>query len=116
MALQCTISRDEAWELLKKYNQDRFHLQHGLTVEGVMRSYAKELGHGDDADFWGMVGLLHDIDFEMYPEEHCIKAPELLRQAGVGEDFTHGEDALSAETGYNNFFFHCYTFLRSPNG
>lgn len=83
------ISREDAFELLKKYNQDRFHLQHALTVEGVMKWYATELGYQDDAEYWGIVGLLHDIDFEQYPEQHCIKAPELLREAGVGEDIIH---------------------------
>jgi predicted hydrolase (HD superfamily) len=83
------ISRDKAFALLKKYNQDHFHIQHALTVEGVMKWYAQELGYGDDAEYWGIVGLLHDIDFEQYPEEHCIKAPELLREAGVGEDIIH---------------------------
>lgn len=87
--MKSNITRDEALELLKKYNSERFHIQHGLTVEGVMRWYANDLGYGDDADFWGIVGLLHDIDFEQYPEEHCIKAPELLRKAGVGEDMIH---------------------------
>ena len=80
------ISREAALELLKKYNKEPFHLQHALTVEGVMRWYARELGYGEDEDFWGLVGLLHDIDFEMYPEQHCIKAPELLREGGVGEE------------------------------
>ena len=83
------LSREEAFELLKQYNQDRFHIQHALTVEGVMKWYANELGYGEDAQYWGIVGLLHDIDFEQYPEEHCIKAPELLRNAGVGEDIIH---------------------------
>ncbi len=83
------ISREAAVELLKKYNKDSFHLQHALTVEGVMRWYAKQLGFAQDEDFWGIVGLLHDIDFEMYPEEHCIKAPELLREGGVGEEMIH---------------------------
>lgn len=83
------ISREDAFELLKKYNQDRFHLLHALTVEGVMKWYATELGYQDDAEYWGIVGLLHDIDFEQYPEQHCIKAPELLREAGVGEDIIH---------------------------
>ena len=83
------ISRRAAIELLKKYNKDPFHLRHALTVEAVMRWYAKELGNADEEDFWGLVGLLHDIDFEMYPEEHCIKAPELLREAGVGEEMIH---------------------------
>ena len=75
--------------MLKQYNQDRFHIQHALTVEGVMKWYANELGYGQDAEYWGIVGLLHDIDFEQYPEEHCVKAPELLRNAGVGEDIIH---------------------------
>ena len=83
------ISREDAWILLKKYNQDRFHIQHALTVEGVMKWYARELGYSEDAEYWGIVGLLHDIDFEQYPEEHCRKAPELLRNAGVGEDIIH---------------------------
>lgn len=84
------INRDEAFELLRKYNKDDFHIQHALTVEAVMEWYANELGYGDEAEFWRIVGLLHDIDFELYPEEHCIKAPELLREGGVGEDIIHG--------------------------
>ena len=84
-----TITRDEAFTLLKKYNKDPFHIQHALTVEGVMKWYANELGYGEDAEYWGIVGLLHDIDFELYPEEHCLKAPEMLREAGVGEDVIH---------------------------
>lgn len=87
--MKSNITRDEAFELLRKYNSEKFHIQHGLTVEGVMRWYANDLGYGDDAEFWGIVGLLHDIDFEKYPEAHCIKAPELLREAGVGEDMIH---------------------------
>lgn len=83
------ISRDDAYKLLKKYNKEAFHLQHALTVEGVMKWYANELGYGDEAEYWGIVGLLHDIDFEQYPEEHCIKAPELLREGGAGEDIIH---------------------------
>ena len=79
-----------AYDLLKKYNKDPFHIQHALTVENVMKWYAEELGFGADAEYWGIVGLLHDIDFELYPEEHCIKAPELLREGGVGEDIIHG--------------------------
>ena len=84
-----TITRDEAFTLLKKYNKDPFHIQHALTVEEVMKWYANELGYGEDAEYWGIVGLLHDIDFELYPEEHCLKAPEMLREAGVGEDVIH---------------------------
>ena len=84
-----TITRDEAFSLLKKYNKDPFHIQHALTVEAVMKWYANELGYGEDAEYRGIVGLLHDIDFELYPEEHCLKAPEMLREAGVGEDVIH---------------------------
>ena len=76
------ISREEAYALLRKYNKDEFHIQHALTVEGVMRWFAGEKGY--DPEYWGIVGLLHDIDFELYPEEHCVKAPELLREGGVG--------------------------------
>ena len=79
------ISREEALLLLKKYNKEAFHIQHALTVEGVLRWYAKELGYGDEENYWGITGLLHDIDFELYPEEHCQKAPELLREAGATE-------------------------------
>ncbi|MDR1596845.1 MAG: hydrolase [Treponema sp.] len=90
MAETNTITRDHAWELFKTYNEDPFHIQHALTVEGVMRWYARDLGYGAEEDFWGIVGLLHDIDFEKFPNEHCIKAPELLRKGGVGEDIIHG--------------------------
>ncbi|MCI9429259.1 MAG: hydrolase [Lachnospiraceae bacterium] len=80
------ISREDAFALLKQYNRDPFHIQHALTVEGVMRWYAKDLGYEEEVDYWGIVGLLHDIDFEMYPELHCKKAPELLKEGGVKED------------------------------
>lgn len=83
------ITREQAFELLKKYNQEEFHIRHALTVEGVMRWYAKELGYGNEEEFWGIVGLLHDIDFEKYPEQHCIKAPELLREGGASEELIH---------------------------
>ena len=83
------ISREAALAALRKYNKEPFHLQHALTVEGVMRWYARQLGHGDEADFWATVGLLHDIDFEQWPEQHCVKAPELLQEAGCGEDLIH---------------------------
>lgn len=83
------ITRDEAFTLLKKYNQDPFHIQHALTVEAVMKWFARELDYGAEEEYWGMVGLLHDIDFEQYPEEHCLKAPELLREGGVPEDMIH---------------------------
>ncbi|MDO4465345.1 MAG: hydrolase [Bacillota bacterium] len=84
-----SISREEAVALLKKYNHEAFHLHHAYTVEGVMKWFADNRGYGEDKDFWGIVGLLHDIDFEEYPDEHCIKAPELLRAGGVGEDIIH---------------------------
>ena len=83
------ISRDAALAALKEYNHEPFHIQHALTVEGVMRWYANELGYGEDADFWATVGLLHDIDFEMWPEQHCLKAPELLEKAGCSPEFIH---------------------------
>ena len=83
------ISREAALALLRQYNTEPFHILHALTVEGVMRWYAGELGYGQEADFWATVGLLHDIDFEQWPEEHCKKAPELLRNGGCGEDLIH---------------------------
>ena len=83
------IDRAAALAALKEYNKEPFHVQHGLTVEGVMRWYAQELGYGEDADFWATAGLLHDIDFEMWPEEHCIKAPELLEKAGCTPELIH---------------------------
>lgn len=82
-------TRDEALDLLRQYDKEPFHLQHAFTVEGVMAWYAKELGYGDEADFWALVGLLHDIDFEQWPEEHCKKAPELLAAAGADERLIH---------------------------
>lgn len=83
------ITRDEAFELLKRYNKDPFHIRHALTVEGVMRWYAKELGYADEEEYWAIVGLLHDIDFELYPEEHCKKASELLKADGAGDDMIY---------------------------
>ena len=79
-----------AWELLKKHNRDPFHIQHALTLEGIMRWFARELGYPEEEAFWGIVGLLHDIDFEEFPEAHCQKAPELLRSGGMGEAVIHG--------------------------
>ena len=79
------ITRDAAWALLCEFNKDKFHLRHALTVEGVMRWYANELGYGDEEDFWGIVGLLHDLDFELYPEQHCIKSQEIMRERGIDE-------------------------------
>lgn len=84
-----TIKRDNALALLKKYNQDEFHLRHALTVEGVMRWFAVDLGYGDEVDFWGMTGLLHDIDFEQWPEEHCRVAPKLLAEIDAPENMIH---------------------------
>ena len=92
------IARDEAFALLKKYNKDPFHIQHALTVEAVMKWYAKELGYGDDAEYWGIVGLLHDIDFEQYPEEHCLRAPELPKLLTMTlEAMAVCEDEIQAE-------------------
>ena len=87
--MQNSLTREEALSLLKKYNQEPFHIQHALTVEGVMRWFANELGYGEEADYWAITGLLHDIDFELYPEQHCKKAPELLRKGGASEDMIH---------------------------
>ena len=89
MGRMSNLTRPQALDLLKKYNTEPFHIQHALTVEGVMRWYAAELGYDEEADFWAQVGLLHDIDFEKYPEQHCVKAPELLKEGGVGEDMIH---------------------------
>ena len=83
------ITRNDAFALLKKYNKDPFHIQHALTVEAVMKWYANKLGYGEDAEYWGIVGLLHDIDFELYPAEHCLKAPELLQEIGCSEELIH---------------------------
>ena len=83
------MTREEAFELLKKYNQDPFHIRHALTVEAVMRWFANDLGYADEADYWSQVGLLHDIDFELYPDQHCLKAPELLREGGASEELIH---------------------------
>ena len=83
------MDRQHAIETLEKYNTGPFHIRHALTVEGVMRWFANELGYGDEADFWATVGLMHDVDFEMWPEEHCQKAPELLKEAGFDEKFIH---------------------------
>lgn len=83
------ITRDQALALVKKYNQESFHILHARTVEGVMRWFAGELGYGEEADFWAMAGLLHDVDFEKYPEEHCKKAPELLAEIGAEPELVH---------------------------
>ena len=83
------MTRQQALELLKKYNKEPFHVLHGLTVEAVMRWYAEEAGRGDEEHFWAMAGLLHDVDFEKYPEEHCKKAPELLAEIGAEPELVH---------------------------
>lgn len=87
--MKSNLTREEAYTLLRKYNKEAFHVQHALTVEGVLRWFAKDLGYGEDEDYWAITGLLHDIDFELYPEEHCKKAPELLKDGGVGEDMIY---------------------------
>ena len=84
-----SISRDTAWGLLTKYNHEAFHLRHALTVEGVMRYFAEYNGFASEADFWAVVGLLHDVDFERFPEEHCRKAPELLAEINSPESLVH---------------------------
>ena len=83
------INRQQALELLKQYNKDPFHLQHALTVEGVMKWFAKEEGFGNEEEFWAAAGLLHDIDFEQFADQHCIKSAELLRSAGTSEELIH---------------------------
>ena len=86
--METKVTREQALALLKKYNKEPFHIQHALTVEAVMRWYAKELGYGDE-DFWGLCGLLHDVDYEKYPEEHCRKAPELLAEIDAEDALVH---------------------------
>lgn len=82
-------TREAAWELLTEYNKEPFHLKHALTVEGVMRYFAQKLGFGKEADFWGLVGLLHDLDFEQFPEQHCIKEQEIMRERNLDERLIH---------------------------
>jgi predicted hydrolase (HD superfamily) len=91
------LSREDAFELLKEYNKDSFHIRHALTVEGVMKYFAEKLGYGDEKDFWGIVGLLHDLDFEQYPNEHCIKSQEIMKERGIDEKIIHA----TASHGYN---------------
>ena len=83
------MTREEAWELLTEYNQDEFHILHAQTVENTMRYFARELGFADEEDFWGIAGLLHDLDFEKYPEEHCIKSQEIMKERGIDEKIIH---------------------------
>ena len=87
--MELNITREQAIDLLKKNNKEPFHLQHAYTVEGVMRYFANEEGYADEADFWAMCGLLHDVDFENWPEEHCLKAPELLAEINASDDIVH---------------------------
>lgn len=87
--MNTNVTRETAVKLLLKYNQDKFHIKHAVTVESVMKWYAEKLVFKDEADEWGTVGLLHDIDFEKYPEQHCIKAPELLAEIGAGDELIH---------------------------
>ena len=83
------LSREKAYELLIRYNRESFHIRHALTVDGVMRFFARELGYGDEEDFWGNVGLLHDLDFEQYPGEHCLKSQEIMRRERLDERLIH---------------------------
>ena len=87
--MELNITRQQALALLQKYNKETCHIQHALTVEGVMRWYATELGYGEEADFWALCGLLHDVDFEVYPEQHCQKAPELLAEVSASKEMVH---------------------------
>ena len=85
--MNCSVTREQALTLLQKYNKESFHILHALTLKGVMRWFAQE--NGEDPDFWGLCGLLHDVDFELYPDQHCIKAPELLAEIGASEEMVH---------------------------
>lgn len=84
-----TLTRDDAWALLTEYNKDPFHLEHAQIVEQTMRYFADKLGYGDEQDFWGIVGLLHDLDFEQFPDQHCLKEQEILRERGIDERIIH---------------------------
>lgn len=83
------ITREDAWSLLTEYNQDEFHIKHAKVVEGVMKYFARELGYQEEIEFWGIVGLLHDLDFEQYPEAHCIKSQEIMRERNLDESIIH---------------------------
>ncbi len=83
------MNKEEAWSLLKEYNKDEFHLEHAEIVGGTMRYFAEILGYGEEKDFWEIVGILHDLDFEMYPDQHCIKEQEIMRERGVDERIIH---------------------------
>jgi predicted hydrolase (HD superfamily) len=83
------FTREEALALLTEHNKEDFHIRHALIVEGTLRYFARELGYGDEEEFWGIVGLLHDLDFEKYPDEHCIKVQEMLKDTKAGDDLIH---------------------------
>lgn len=83
------MTRQEAWDLLTEFNKDEFHLEHAQIVGSTMKYFANELGYGDEADFWEIVGILHDLDFEMYPDKHCIKEQEIMRERGIDERIIH---------------------------
>ena len=83
------MTREDAWSFLKEYNQDAFHLEHAQIVEKTMRYFARKLGYGEEEEFWGIVGLLHDLDFEKFPEQHCIKSQEIMRERGIDERIIH---------------------------
>ena len=87
--METKVTREQALALLKKYNQEPFHILHALTVEGVMRYFAQDLGYGDEVEFWGLCGLLHDVDFEQYPDQHCQVAPQLLAEINCSADMIH---------------------------
>ncbi len=87
--MNTSLTRKEVWELLTEFNQDEFHLEHAEIVENTLRYFARELGYGEEEEFWGIVGLLHDLDFERYPEEHCVKEQEIMRERGIDEAIIH---------------------------
>ncbi|MDR0357209.1 MAG: hydrolase [Clostridiales Family XIII bacterium] len=102
MGKKTELTRDEAWALLNEHNKEDFHIRHALIVEGTLRYFAKKLGYAEEEDFWGLVGLLHDLDFEEYPEEHCVKVREMLRDTKAGDDLiraivSHGYGASDAD-------------------
>lgn len=83
------MTREQAWDLLTEFNKEEFHLQHAQIVEQTMMYFAEKLGYGEEKDFWGIVGLLHDLDFEQYPDQHCVKSQEIMRERGVDESIIH---------------------------
>jgi len=89
MPLTPDFTREDALKLLKKYNKEHFHIQHALTLEGVMGYFADSLGYGSEKDYWMQVGLLHDLDFELYPDDHCVKVQEILKESGAGQELIH---------------------------